>query len=110
MAEESQKLYRYEAQRYSVHVGDDYYETSDAVLKCCVYDVVKKTPRGYWITYAFGGKDKWVSSDSRKRFAHPSEEEALESYKLRKKSFVGHCEVRLSRAKEDLALINAATL
>jgi len=99
------KLYRYEAQRVSIHVGDDYYETSSARLTCREYGIVSETPCGYWITFAFGGKDKWVSSSSVKRFAHPTKEEALTAYEYRKKSYVRHAEVRVSMAKEDLALV-----
>lgn len=44
--------------------------------------VVKETKCGYWIE-AWGGA-KWVSRSGRKRYAHPTKEEAIESFRARK--------------------------
>ena len=105
MAPTIERLYRYESQRYSVVVDADadIYGVSPAKLCLQNYEVVAETPKGYWVGF-FGAKDKWVSKSSRKRFAHPTESEALEAYRIRKKAYVRHATSTLQRAKEDLAL------
>lgn len=99
-------LYRYEAVRYSfvIDAEMEVFGVSKARLELHEYVVVAETPKGYWITFASGSKDKWVSKTSRKRFAHTTKDEARESYRRRKLAFVGHAQRRLKRAKEDLAL------
>jgi len=104
------KLYRYEAHRYSVCLDPEreLYGSSDAKLECRSYPVSHVTKKGYWTGYN-GGKDRWVSATARKRFAHPTKEEALEGYRQRKKSFVRHASATLRRAEEDLALVSPTT-
>jgi hypothetical protein len=99
------ELYRYDSQRYSyiIDAEMDMYGVTDAKLELRTYKVSKETPCGYRI-YWGSPKGKWVSKTSLKRYAHPTKEEAHEAYKWRKKSYVAHCEARLRRAKEDLAL------
>ena len=48
------------------------------------YYIIRTTPCGFWI--ARKGKEYWVSNYSRRRFAYPTKEEAMASYKARKKS------------------------
>ena len=98
-------FYRYEARRYSVIIDADMdlYGTSNAALILEKYKLHSETPKGHWIGI-FGGKEKWVSKTSRKRFAHPSEEEALKSYIQRKKAYVRHAKAKLDRANEDLEI------
>lgn len=48
------------------------------------YKVVKVTPKGVWLSFGFGGKDRFVLLGARKRFAHPTKEAALESLVARK--------------------------
>lgn len=100
-------LYRYEAMRYSVTIDAEMelFGVSRARLELREYKVVAETPKGYWITYGFGGKDKWVSKTSRKRYAHPTKAEASEAYKQRKLAFVRHAKAQLKRAEEDLSLL-----
>ena len=66
------KFYRYENNRYSDGVRVHLHE----------FDLIKETPKGYWI-YAWGSK-KWVSNSARKRFAYPTEQEARVSFIKRK--------------------------
>lgn len=101
----SDKLYRYESVRYSVTIDAEreIFGTSKAQLRLHEYEIHSETPKGYWIGL-FGSKDRWVSKTSRKRFAHPSKEEALEGYRQRKLSYVRHATSNLHRANEDLSL------
>ena len=94
------KFYRYEAIEYA-QMNSETGEYIDRVfpnphLQINEYDLLKETPKGYWIGYESLNKNlavsskidrytwkKWVSKTSRKRFAYPTEEEALENYTKR---------------------------
>jgi hypothetical protein len=83
--------------------------------------VIKVTPQGGWIlergdhdyvesmTERFPDTDytdwvkqrrRWVSFDSRKRYAYPTKDEALNSLKARAFHHLAHCKRRLQRAQE----------
>lgn len=69
------------------------------------YFVDKHTPRGCWIYLrenTCSGKRRWVSFHTRKRFAYPTEEEALRAYIHRKESQYFHL---LFREKQALRLL-----
>jgi hypothetical protein len=80
--------------------------TSRASLHLEEWLVTKETPKGCWVGYHQGHKFRWVSNTSKKRFAHPTKQEALNAYKQRKISFVKHSKARLNRALEDLSLVD----
>jgi hypothetical protein len=49
------------------------------------YNLLRETPKGYWIGYGNFGYNKyewkkWVSKTSKKRFAYPTKEEALVNF------------------------------
>jgi hypothetical protein len=50
------------------------------------FDLIKFTPKGYWI--GGNGFKKWVSATSLKKFAYPTLQEALTSFRLRKEQQV----------------------
>ena len=99
--ERSPYFYRFEDQSYSVagEYGDHAY-TSHRV-KCLVFPVIKYTKCGAWISYAYrhypslpsterdwsglnlSGK-RFVNLEANKKFALPTIEEAITSYKARK--------------------------
>lgn len=60
------------------------------------YELIRETPKGYWIN-AYG--EKWISKTAKKRFAYPTEEEALESFKARKKRQIEILEYQLRNAR-----------
>lgn len=86
------KFYRYETVQYAEHDFDgDYMRPSfpNPTLECREYVLIKETPKGYWIGfYSYKPSydnwkyiwKKWVSKTSKKRFAYPSREEALNNY------------------------------
>jgi len=67
------------------------------------YYVVKKTPNGCWVTLGLCCPVHFVRTGARKRFAWPTEREALESLVARMRNYVGHCERRLKEAKAKLS-------
>lgn len=68
-----EKWYRY----------SDGLSTSAPYITLLEFYVNKKTEKGVWIDYC--GRPKFVLRDAKKRFACPTKEEALESFKARKK-------------------------
>jgi hypothetical protein len=87
-------FYRYENENRSTYVespsgSERFYSTVHLSLK--EYNLHKETPKGYWIGYGemlegkLRGRSRWVSKTSKKRFAYPTKELALESFVYRKK-------------------------
>lgn len=77
------------------------------------FKVVKLTPRGLWLSRMYinwkGEEEtltdkKFILLDSRKKFAHPTKEEALESFIQRKASQVKIVKRQLDVAKRALDL------
>lgn len=70
------------------------------------YKVIKETPKGVWLCRNFLGCDlsgmRFVLRDSRKRFACPTKEEAIESFRARKKAQIKIYTARLESAHRAL--------
>lgn len=100
------KFYRYEIDKYrSSDVA--FSNRLSTKLACRTFYLHKETPKGYWISSFKPGsmlesKDKWISKTSRKRFAYPTKEEALENYIFRTQCRVGYLEKNLEHAKNGL--------
>lgn len=65
--------------KYSCSLGS----FSHTKLELNIYNLIKETPKGYWIAYGnsyFYGNKRWISKTSRKRYAYPTKEEALINY------------------------------
>jgi hypothetical protein len=116
--------YRYED---PMIYGDEY--SARIELKLSTYEVLKITPCGVWIKYPernkLGYKEDvcigyiegkkfilerslWYKTVTKKRFAWPTKEEALESYKHRKLYQINILEGQLNRAKENLEIAEGA--
>jgi hypothetical protein len=77
-------LYRYENWQ-TAPLWDDYeFSRSPSTTHIGLRDfqIVRTTPKGAWINY--GGTERFVKLDARKRFACPTKEEALQSFIARK--------------------------
>lgn len=86
-----------------------------------VFHLVKETPCGYWIHHQpnyntaiknlvfakFWEKPKWVSKTTRKRFAYPTQEEALKGFVARKVRQVEILEYKLIVSEELLKMARA---
>ena len=107
-------FYRYEAVEYASLDGDGEYQAPkfpNPKLQLIKFNLWKETPRGYWIGYgnqdSFRGKGIWVSKTSRKRFAYPSQIEALTGFIKRNERRVkilshqlGTCKASINIAKD----------
>lgn len=71
--------------------------------------VVSRTPKGVWLSW-LGPRDKcrFVLNSARKRWASPTQEEALESLRARKKRQLEIYQDRVKRAQEVVAFIKNA--
>lgn len=78
------------------------YSERRVMLVKSIFNVIKETPTGVWIDYH--GTKKFVSLQSHKKFACKSEEEALESFKARKRRQVKILRTQLARAEMALQL------
>ncbi len=107
------KFYRYDWREYASIDYDDGYSyhnpLPDPKIELSTLALVKETKKGYWITYdSFGsGWKKWIPKESKKRFAYPTKEEALNSFIKRTEKRlqinqheVECCRVALLRAKD----------
>ena len=94
-------LWRAEARRYSyiVDAERELYGTTRPKLELHWYMVKKRTPCGAWVDSRF------VNLNCTKRYAVPTEAEALESFKARKKRQIKILSSRLSEAEEELQLL-----
>ena len=85
------EFYRYEAVQYASMGIDGEYERSrfpNPKLELNTYNLLKETPKGYWIGHGVFSKlcwKKWISKTSRKRFAYPTKKEAITNYIKRTK-------------------------
>ena len=100
-----EKLLGYKAYRYVDHFyasgNEDWGFATVHNIKLLEFDVTKETLHGFWINpypYIYQPK-KFVRINAKKQFACLSKEDALESYKRRKKQQIRILENKLGFAK-----------
>ena len=93
-------LWRCEAKRYSYCVDPDrdVYGVTDPKLEMWWFTIDRATPKGAWVC------NRFVLLTATKRWACPTEEEALESFMARKRKQIRILSIQLARAQADLAL------
>ena len=91
--------YRYVDQRWSVTI-DPEREIYGTRLEVCLrkYEVLRHTEKGVWIK-DWDGSERFVLKEARKRFACPTQKEAIESYIARKDRQIRIYSTRLDQAK-----------
>lgn len=106
-------FYRYETVQYASSSDHDgiCYESSYIKLELRQLNLFKETQKGYWIGYGspvgsnWRGKSHWISKTSKKRFAYPTKEEALENFIKRtecRMKILSH-QINVCRTSIDLA-------
>lgn len=103
-------LYRYEtsareALNLALPVGNHLAPFADVVRYA--FEVVRVTPKGYWIRTGPSPKLKWVSAHTTKRYAHADDREALVALQRRKSAYHRHARRKLEEA---LQAMNTATM
>jgi hypothetical protein len=105
------KFYRYEAIEYASTDMDGEYVTPlypNPKLELRDYDLIKETPKGYWIGYLnpfgvrMGDWQKWVSKTSKKKFAYLTKEEALINFIKRTERRISILDRQLSACRVSL--------
>ena len=75
-----------------------------------MFNLLKETPKGYWIGYGgvlgINGVKKWISKDSRKRYAYPTKKEALLNFTKRTQRRTEILESQLKTCLTALRLAN----
>lgn len=90
---DAKKLYRYEEFDHGEGYGPN------VRVRLSAFNVIKRTPKGCWISIPFGWKPRWVSLEAKKRFAYPTKEEALKSFIARKRRQVSILSYQKERAE-----------
>jgi hypothetical protein len=85
--------YRYQETRYS---------GGTLMLLKSSFPVIKETPTGVWVSVF--GQRRFVKTDAKKRFACPTESEALESFHARKRRQIKILRAQLAAAEAALQL------
>jgi hypothetical protein len=104
------KFYRYETVQYATHDHDGELVSSpfpNPTLQLREFNLHKETPKGYWISYGgltLSSPSRWISKTSKKRYAYPTKEEALNNFIKRKEYQIKLLEYQLSSAKIALSL------
>lgn len=99
---EQKHWFRIEDQAYSLGCDEfgDPYPGHTMELTCYRLPLIKETPKGAWVDYY--GKNRWVKMSAKKRFACPTFEEAIESYKARKNRQISILRSRIKDVEECL--------
>jgi hypothetical protein len=99
-------LYRYEEERYYSSLDDALHTLTGYNLKVVLreFPVIKFTPKGAWIEKWGPPGKQWIQFGTFKKFACLTKEEALESFRARKRKQVKILQAQLKRAEEALRL------
>jgi hypothetical protein len=69
--------------------------------------VLRRTPKGVWLDDRHRGRDRFVLNSGERRFAYPTLELAMDSFKHRKRWQIRHLERQLLGARQALGLAEA---
>jgi len=95
------KHYRFERD-YSL-MGDT------KTIKLIEFEILRKTDCGFWIKSKYD-KERFVLSDSRKRYAYPTKEEAFNNFRIRTSKSYSYSVANLRNAIEFIELVNSHEL
>lgn len=106
------KFYRYQIREYAVHDYDGELVASKEAnpkVELEEFVMIRETAKGYWIAVDFLYKDmkqlqKWVSKTSKRRYAYPTKEEAMQNFITRTKRRAQILQHQLDSCKIALAI------
>lgn len=85
-----------------IRITDDWQETSvGASLRMSVerFRILRRTPKGCWIEANGRKAERFVLDGNGKRFAYPTLELAMDSYRIRKRRQIQYLAAQLERAE-----------
>ena len=88
----------------AIHATNDY-ERSSANLCVTYYSIMKRTPKGAWLGGFHKPKFVLITKEFGRRFAYPTLEEAMKSYKIRKGWQKYHGEWAIKRAEVGMDML-----
>ena len=102
-------FYRIQTQIEGSYYGDCDLLSSDVRIVFLTFIMLKETEKGYWISLSPNDSSKdghWVSKTSKKKYAYPSKEEAMNDFINRTKKRISileeqtsNCKIALSKAE-----------
>ena len=112
------KFYRYEAREYAqLDQFGDFISSKfpNPKIVFIEYNLYKETNKGYWIGFgsfyegsSLRSNAKWIPKTSKKRFAYPTKEEAINNFIKRTEKRISILSNQLDSAK--IAVINAKSV
>ena len=85
--------------------------STHTVVELCKFKVMKHTPKGVRLYLSdYSHDDRLVLHDSRRKFAHPTKDEAIESFIKRKNSQLNILRGQIGRATDSLAIVSAGDI
>lgn len=99
-------LWRFDERLYASWPDDDGWSRGTPTIKVepSSFHVIKHTPRGCWISVGYRGKKRFICWDWKKKFAHATKEDALQSFIARKHRQAAIYEARLDTTRRALAI------
>lgn len=94
-----------------VDYSKDGYDLSQVHKTTIIVDslpVLRRTTAGAWIAHPLTGEERWVATRGRKRFACPTEDEAIHSLMKRNKRRIQHLTTAMHKAKAIGAALDTA--
>lgn len=85
-----------------IRITDDWQETSlGPGLRMSVdrYRILRRTPKGCWIEANGRKAERFVLDVAHRKFAYPTLELAMDSYRIRKRRQIQHLSAQLERAQ-----------
>lgn len=98
-------MFRVTCRRYAAADENGDYMGSYPEVELQSYKVIKRTPKGAWISTPLGGKS-WVGLEHRKAFARLKVEDAIKDCRIRKEREIAGHKARLNAAERDLQVID----
>lgn len=93
------ELYRYEAHSIRDWIDESASKLTGVKLELIICQVRRTTLKGAWIYDDRQHRERWVNVTSRRAYAYPTKELALNSFKHRNAWYIGMMERRLREAQ-----------
>lgn len=88
-----------------IRLEGNYYEDGSIDLVAYHYPIVKRTKCGVWIELWRGGKRKFVNLECVKKWAHPTMEGAIDSFRRRKQRHLAIVRWQATQCEKQLELL-----
>ena len=93
-------------------IEGNYYRYDGYKNACCyAFKVIRKTHCGVWIsTGSYHQPERFILNDARRRWAYPTKEDALNSFRIRKERQIMHLNASIEKANQALLAVGLKTI